>query len=152
MNLNKIRQLYSQAAADSQVCEQLHAMLDDIVDLEQHPVLLGYQGATQAIRAKHAFFPHLKLSRFWEATHIIKRAIIKDEKNVELRFLRFTIQTNSPALLGYKENIEEDKQLITAALPQLKDKGLVKAIATALLANNTSSQQDKELATKYLDN
>lgn len=150
LDLNEIRLLYKHAADNSRKCEKLYDLLN-APEVEQYPILLGYKGATQAIRAKHSLFPHLKYSRFKEAIQIIERSIIKDDESVELRFLRFTIQSNSPALFNYKGKIKEDKQLITEALPHLsEDEGLTEAIATALLTSDTSTKADKELAKQYL--
>lgn len=150
LDLNEIRILYKYAADNSRKCEKLYDLLND-PEVEQYPVLLGYKGAAQAIRAKHSLFPHLKYARFKEAMQIIERAIIKDDESIELRFLRFTIQSNSPALFNYKGKIKEDKQLITKALPHLsEDEGLTEAIATALLTSDTSTKVDKELAKQYL--
>jgi hypothetical protein len=150
MKLDELRQLYKQAADSSSVCDKLYKMLDN-KETEQYPVLLGYKGAIQAIRAKHSFFPHVKLSRFMEGASIIDRAIVKDSESLEIRFLRFTIQANSPALLNYKSNLNEDMQLLTAGLPLVQDDpGLVTAIATALLEAQVTTKEDKALAEKYL--
>ncbi len=82
---------------------------------------------------------------------IIDRAIVKDSESIELRFLRFTIQVNSPALLNYKRNISEDKQLLTKGLPLIEDDpGLVKAVATALQESQAATEEDRALAEKYL--
>ncbi|WP_299464805.1 hypothetical protein [uncultured Microscilla sp.] len=150
MTLDELRQLYQQAADSSSVCDKLYKMLDN-QQTEDYPVLLGYKGAVQAIRAKHSFLPHIKLSRFMDGAAIIDRAIVKDSESIELRFLRFTIQVNSPALLNYKRNISEDKQLLTKGLPLIEDDpGLVKAVATALQESQAATEEDRALAEKYL--
>lgn len=150
MKLDELRQLYKQAADSSSICDKLYKMLDN-KETEQYPILLGYKGAVQAIRAKHSFFPHIKLSRFMEGASIIDRAVVKDSESLELRFLRFTIQANSPAFLNYKNNLDEDKQLLTGGLPLVgDDSGLITAIATALLDAQVTTQEDKALAEKYL--
>lgn len=150
MKLDELRQLYKQAADNSSICDKLYKMLDN-KETEQYPILLGYKGAVQAIRAKHSFLPHVKLSRFTEGASIIDRAIVKDSESLELRFLRFTIQANSPAFLNYRTNLDEDTQLLTDGLPLVgDDPGLVTAIATALLEAKVTTQEDKTLAEKYL--
>jgi len=151
IEINEVRLLYKNASKNSRKCDELYSKLD-VKEVEQHPVLLGYKGAAQAIRAKHSFFPHLKYARFREAMQILDRAIIKDEHNVELRFLRFTIQSNSPAFFNYRGQIQEDKKIITEALPQITDdEGLIEAISTALLESDTATRADKDLAQEYLD-
>ncbi|OJJ22869.1 hypothetical protein BKI52_00525 [marine bacterium AO1-C] len=151
IDINEVRLLYKQASKNRRKCDELYAKLD-VKEVEQHPVFLGYKGAAQAIRAKHSIFPHLKYTRFRDAMSILDRAIIKDAHSAELRFLRFTIQTNSPAIFNYKGQIQEDKKMMTDALPQVQDDaGLIEVIATALLESDAVTNADKDLAKEYLD-
>ncbi len=151
IDINEIRLLYKNASKNSRKCDELYQKLD-FKEVEQHPIFLGYRGATQAIRAKHSFFPHLKYARFRDAMHILDRAIIKDEHSAELRFLRFTIQTNSPALFNYKGQIQEDKSIMTDTLSQTEaDQDLIKVIATALFESDATTKAEKDLAKEHLD-
>ena len=151
IDINEIRLLYKQASDNSRKCDELYKILD-VKEVEQYPLFLGYKGAAQAIRAKHSLFPHLKYSRFREAMQILDRAVIKEENNVEIRFLRFTIQTNSPALFNYRGQIKEDKKMMIDALPQIHDDdGLIEVLATALFESDAVTSADKNLAKEYLD-
>ncbi|MEP6596944.1 MAG: hypothetical protein ABJA71_13410 [Ginsengibacter sp.] len=42
---------------------------------------------------------------------MLDKAMDADAENVELKFLRFTIQTNVPAFLGYSDSINKNKVL-----------------------------------------
>lgn len=58
----------------------------------------------------------------------MERSIRPDAANLELRFLRFTIQTNSPSFLGYNDQIDLDRQFILKNVPRISDDGLKKMI------------------------
>jgi hypothetical protein len=70
---------------------------------------LGYDGASEMIAAAHAFNPLTKLKYFNTGKKILESAILIDNNNIELRYLRYTLQEHSPSLLAYKSNMQEDK-------------------------------------------
>lgn len=53
-----------------------------------------------------------KLNLFKEGSKKLESAISKDINNTEYRFLRLMIQENAPSILGYKNNIKEDSDLV----------------------------------------
>lgn len=53
-----------------------------------------------------------KLNLFKEGSKKLESAISKDTGNTEYRFLRLMIQENAPSILGYKNNIREDSDLV----------------------------------------
>jgi hypothetical protein len=53
-----------------------------------------------------------KLAFFRQGHTKLENAIASDEKNGEYRFLRLMIQENAPRILGYKDNIVQDKEMI----------------------------------------
>lgn len=79
----------------------------------------GYRGALLMKKAGLIDGPAEKLKTFKEGKELMEEAISKDSNNPEFRFLRLMIQENAPAILGYKDNIEEDRALIIAAFPDL---------------------------------
>lgn len=78
---------------------------------EMSPLLLAYRGVARASMAECAFFPLTKLSYFNEGKAELEDAIKRDPDNVEIRFIRFAMQTNIPSLLMY-DDIVEDKTFI----------------------------------------
>ena len=87
------------------------------------------------IMAKHVFNPFSKLSYFNKGKLILEKAIQAEGKNVELRFLRYSIQTNVPAFLGYKSNLKNDYNFLKQAIPGIKDSVLKKIITSYLQQN-----------------
>jgi hypothetical protein len=88
---------------------------------------MGYLGGLQTIWANHVFNPINKLKTFKEGKINIEKAIKLDPDNVELRFIRLSIQKNAPSFLGYNSNINSDKEFI---------KSNQKTISSAIVRNN----------------
>jgi hypothetical protein len=71
-----------------------------------------YQGAAIAMSAQKKDWPQDKLDAFTQGRDLIEECVAKDLWNAELRFIRLTIQCQSPWFLGYHDNIESDCQVI----------------------------------------
>lgn len=75
-------------------------------------VNLAYLGGFQTIWANHVFSPIKKLNTFKEGKKNIEQAIKKAPDNVEIRFIRLSVQKNALSFLGYKSNVKEDEEFI----------------------------------------
>ncbi len=106
-------------------------------------VLLGYKGAVKMIMAKHYFYPWQKLNSFNEGKNILENAIAKDENNIELIYLRFSIQSHSPKFLNYANNISIDKLFLLKSISAIKDKDLQLRIINYLKSSSLLSQTEK---------
>ena len=72
----------------------------------------AYRGALIAKKADFANFPAEKLKLFRIGVDLIELAVKEKPENVEFRFLRLVIQEKSPGIVGYKDNLQEDKNII----------------------------------------
>ncbi len=79
---------------------------------------------------KRPFFK--KIEYFEKGREILENAIIKEPDNIELIFLRYTVQKKTPSILMYKKDIEEDYQFIKSELDSTKDQRLKKYISQTL--------------------
>ena len=84
------------------------------------------------IMAKYYLNPYSKLSSFSEGKSFLESSIEKDTANVELRYLRLTIQNNAPSFLGYKSKVDDDRNFLTSSLSKLKDEELKTIISKYL--------------------
>lgn len=121
-SLAQARNLYQEAALEKEACNELLDLLEPVQ--QDTPVLYGYKGATTMISAQHVFNPFKKLSRFKEGRGILDAAISTANDAVELRYLRYSIQKNSPSFLGYNNQREEDRIFLENALQDLEDSSL----------------------------
>ena len=107
-----LRRHYEQAAADKAAGEKFYKLLADYNDRDA--LVLGYKAAAEAIRARDASMFN-KLSYVQDAARTFEQAVGLDPKNPEIRFLRFSVESNLPAFLGLSKHVEEDKQLLLGA-------------------------------------
>ena len=75
------------------------------------------------------------MSYFKKGKKILENAIKADDKNVELRFLRFNIQTHIPSFLGYNNDIDSDKFFLETSFQKITDENL-KAFLLPYLKNS----------------
>lgn len=145
-DLSVIRALYLKAAEQESAGKRLLKMTENFV--VQNPVLFAYKGAGHMMMAKHVIDPFSKLYHFNKGKKIFNAAIIEDPDNPELRFLRFSVQAEAPGFLGYKENIEEDKEILMQEIGNIQDRELQKMISDYFLSskavNNSERQRIKE--------
>lgn len=74
--------------------------------------LLAYKGAAIAIKAKYLKTVKEKKEWFTKGATILENSIKSNPNNIESRLIRLSIQENTPKILKYKQNIEEDKKQI----------------------------------------
>lgn len=120
------RRNYSKASTDKLLCEDMIVQLTKLKDKEA--LFLGYLGAYQTAYANHVFSPFSKLKTFKQGKSNIQAAISKDKNDVELRYIRLSIQKNAPSFLGYNDNINEDVNFIKAHLKEVDSKVLLNNI------------------------
>ena len=147
--LKEIRSLYQKAAVEENACKKLITTLDPM-DVETNPLLFGYKGCATMMMAQHVSNPFNKLSYFRKGKIMLENAIDVDDENMELRFLRFAAQTNAPAMLGYRGDIEEDKKLILDALSASNDLPLKKLIMTYLINSAYLDTEEKKKLVKQV--
>jgi tetratricopeptide (TPR) repeat protein len=116
-----LRRHYEQAAADKTAGEKFYKLLADYKDRDA--LVLGYKGAAEAIRARDASMFN-KLNYVQEATRTFEQAVNLDPQNPEIRFLRFSVESNLPAFLGLSKHVDEDKELLLNAALKHPNSGL----------------------------
>ncbi|MCE1202138.1 MAG: hypothetical protein LWX09_08585 [Bacteroidia bacterium] len=79
-------------------------------------LLTGYHAVATANLALHTIMPISKYNYFRQGRDMIEDAILQMPDNVELRFLRLTIQIGTPAFLNYNHHIATDREMILAHL------------------------------------
>lgn len=130
-DLEGVRTNYSKLVADKSLCER---MLDELSQTqEQSATHRAYLGGVQSIWANHVFNPISKLQTFKEGKRNIERAIQMDPDNVEIRYIRLSVQKNAPSFLGYRANVMEDTEFIHKNRHQIKSEILQKNMDTLIM-------------------
>lgn len=80
------------------------------------------------IQAKYAFNPFVKYERFKSGKALIEQAFQRDSTNLEIRLIRYSIQSNLPGFLGYHSDLNKDKLFIQKHLDDCPDTELKRLI------------------------
>ena len=90
----------------------------------KQPIYAGFLAVGKFFMAKHVFNPLKKMTYFNEGKNTMEAAIKSDPKNLEVRLMRLITQESVPKLLGYFQNIEEDRNFLTRDYKKTTDKDL----------------------------
>ena len=112
ISLDVVRHNYPLAVKDKNICRSMILALENQLETNVH---LAYLGAFQTIWANHTFNPVDKLSTFNEGKKNIDSAALLSPTDVEIIFIRHSVQKNCPWFLGYNENLVEDKTFLYEA-------------------------------------
>ena len=138
-----IRSLYAKSVESKQTAQSLLSILEKE---EQSAFVLGYKGATKMVMAKHVFNPFTKLSYFNSGKRMLNIAILKDNNNIELLFLRYATQVSAPAILGYNNHIKADKRQILKSLNNDQvDEQLAKTIISFMKLQDLTPEEKQQL-------
>ncbi len=141
INIIQVRALYKKSATDQKACKELSALLSSVDG--KRPLLLGYKASNTMMMAKYALNPLSKLAYFKKGKEMLGQAVELDNKNIELRLLRFVNQANSPSFLGYKDRIETDKKFILTHISNLKEPR-ARAFVTTVLKESKYLNADEK--------
>jgi hypothetical protein len=154
-DIDKIRLDYIAAVNSSKKADVFYKQLKAIP--KPDALLLAYLGSAEALRAKHAFNPINKLAYLKQGSKTLENAVNTAPNNIEVRFLRFSLEHYIPSFLGYNKNLEADREKIIELL-QHKNKGesphanaqITKNIITFLLETKRCSASETILLKKLL--
>jgi hypothetical protein len=99
----------------------------------------GYRAIICFLKADYYVNPFKKWDSFKKGKEQLDAIISKNKRNIELRFLRLTIQDNLPSFLNYDKNIKEDKDYIFKQLHTILDEDLKQRISNYLRYNSMIS-------------
>ena len=143
--VKELRDEYYQAAKKSDLAKDFYMKLVSFNESED-TLVLGYKGMASFMLAHHAKTPPAKLKYFIEGKNQLEKAIHLDLENLELRYLRFTVQTSAPEFLGYRKNIHADKKFILDSIYDGKstDKDLINRMVEYMLRTKYCTTKEKK--------
>lgn len=150
--IEEIRKNYQLAVYDANKTEKLSIELNKIANPDA--LTLAYIASVEALKAKHAWNPYTKLQCLTTYERLMSTAIKKMPENMEIRFLRYTIQYNTPSFLGFSKNLNEDKAIIVDAFLKKKfitlNKILISDVYHFLVETKSISNEEKLQMQKVL--
>lgn len=142
IDLTGVRKDFNKGVKDETLCKKY---LETLQAKAKTPLEKGYEAAFHMFMAKHTGNPFKKMSFFNGGKKLLEQQIKSDPSNAELRFIRLSIQYHIPDYLGYKENIEEDKDYLVANLYKLQDEKTKDIIYNYLKGANMYSDEELSL-------
>jgi hypothetical protein len=141
--LKEIREMFYNASESRKAADEFKDKMRKLSAAD--PVLLGYKAMSDMLQANYSFNPVNKITYFNRGKELLEKSIAMAPGNSELRFLRFSIQTNAPSFLAYRSKIDEDKGVIFKYLKESDlDKDLERRIKEYLLSSKYCTDQEKK--------
>ena len=107
---NSLRKCFHESVLDESKVEMFHQKVMNITSptaTEQ-----AYQAASFALLARKTWNPLEKIGYINRYGKLIDRAIREAPNDIEIRFLRLSIDHNTPSIIGRQKNIKNDKDQI----------------------------------------
>jgi len=143
-NLSETRAQYPLAQESEELTSQLNDKLAQITS-GADPVMMAYKGAVKSLMADFAKKVKEKKEYFKEGVELIESALKTEPNNIEIRYLRLTVQEHAPRFLKYHDNISEDKKIILKNYPSIFSKELKALIQEFILKSESFDEEEKEL-------
>jgi hypothetical protein len=105
---------FYKASMEMDFREPFHESMENM--RSDSPLSKAYLGASKAMLAETVSNPYSKYSYFVEGKELIESAVKLDPNDPEIRYVRFMIQSHTPAFLGYSSETKEDFTKIIAEI------------------------------------
>jgi hypothetical protein len=140
------------AIESSSVTDSLYHALKS-ADTE-NPLIVAYIGTLEALKAKHSWNPYNKIKYVSLSQKTMRKAVERDPNNLEIRFMRFSIQHHTPAFLGFSKDLEEDRKAIYRQFRNRKfglaDADLIRNMATFMIQSDRCLNEELIVFKKYI--
>lgn len=141
-DLKEIRLQYPEAVKSNQTTIKLDGELSN-VNSASKSTLLAYKGAILTLKANFSKSKKDKKEFFKKGVSLIEDAVQADSSNIEIRYLRLSVQENTPRFLGYRKNIEKDRIFILDNFSNLSSKELKGIIKDYVLESPSFDENEK---------
>lgn len=143
IHIDEVRALYQTSATQENSCKKLMSVLETY-NYTNNSTLAAYKACVTMMMSKHLFNPISKLSNFNQGKELLEKCVNADNENIEIRYLRFTIQSNAPSFLGYKFSISKDKIFLLNAVDGIKDLQLKQMVVYLLKSSEYLTLIEKQ--------
>lgn len=143
-DIAELRKQMLRAINSPKVTDSLYSNLQNTN--QKAPLVVAYLGALEALKAKDSWNPYKKVKFLNLSNKTVLQAVTASPNDMEIRFIRFSIQTNLPHFLGLNKDLDSDKNQILHQLKQknygLADKVFVQNIIKFMVNSKQCSPQE----------
>jgi hypothetical protein len=140
----EVRKAMLRAIKSPKVTDSLYTELAKIN--KKQPLILGYFGSLQALKAKDSWNPYKKVKMLTSSHKTMEQAVNASPNDMEIRFLRFSIEFYLPGFLGLSKDMANDKNMVLQQLKQKHygsaDKDYVKNIIKFMIDSKQCTAQE----------
>lgn len=141
-DISNVRENYIQASKSKEKADEFCDAMEKYAG--DNKTILAYKGASIALKAKFASDRKTKKDLFIKGVEILEKAVKAEPNNTEIRLIRLSIQENTPKILNYRSNIQEDKKLILSTFDK-QNKALKEHLKAYIMQSKSFTTQEKEL-------
>ncbi len=142
MTPDGLRREYRQVKTDSVSCAKLYKKI--VKSNNADALTTAYRGAITAAMANYSKDKKEKIILFNTGKKILEQSIATDSSNIEIRFLRYTVQTSCPKALGYNKQLKSDKDFILKNYSSITSIAIKNMIKIFLLQYTTLTETEKQ--------
>lgn len=135
------RRLYLEAVKTESAATQLEQQTRSWQGKEA--LMQAYQGVALALKAKYSYNPYTKVSAVKEGSALLNAAVNRSAADTEIRFLRYSVEVNTPSMVGISTHLATDKAHILA-FPPVRTHALFSTIQGFMLSQNALSEAEKQ--------
>ena len=144
LDVSSVRLEYKRASQSKEKTMALFSQLENISKNDEK-VLVAYKGAVTTMKSRYLNGVKNKKQIFKEGISLIEFAIQNQPDNIEIRFVRMSVQQNVPKFLGYNNDLEEDKKFIFGEFDQIQSTELQNYIKEYILYSNHFTEEEKNV-------
>ncbi|MBC7426813.1 MAG: hypothetical protein H7321_09785 [Bacteroidia bacterium] len=111
--MDTVRLCYENAASKKMYAEKLKTLT---ASNSSDALIMAYHGASFAFLAKHHWNPYSKYSLVQDGLVYLNKAASAAPNDVEVRFVRFSIEENLPLIISFTSHVESDKNFVISNL------------------------------------
>lgn len=136
-----VRQTYLKAVNSEADALQLEKLTQ--AQAAADAVMQAYYGSALALKAKYSYNPYNKVVHVRSGSAQLNAAVNKFPQHTEIRFLRYSVEYNTPSMVGISLHLAEDKTFILAH-PPLRAHALFQSIKGFMLQTSGLSEAEKK--------
>ncbi|MCF6223045.1 MAG: hypothetical protein L3J34_04885 [Flavobacteriaceae bacterium] len=144
LNITDVRKNYKEAVISKSKTFLLNDDLKGITKNDDQR-FVAYKGAVMALTARHLKGVKLKGEAFKNGAEWIEHAVSHNSSDIEIRFVRLSIQQNSPKFLGYNDDIKADKNFLLKNFRQVKSTELKEYLKGYILESENFTEDEKNV-------
>lgn len=107
-DVQSARAYFLKAGTDAVYADKLKTLTEG----RSEALLKAYHGTAWAMKAKHHGNPVKKLEFLNKGLSDINTAVLLNAADIEIRFLRFSVEDNIPSVVPFKSHIAADKKML----------------------------------------